>query len=142
MTLTVRSQPGTSGSTTHGVRVAMSSHPATTQDCKLRTNDWITPSGLTNSCVFCLKCLTGCFKCPGCEVLACRNCLAEIMGRERDRAFAGLVRARLITRRAAKTSGIRVACLGRRCSISCLGVEFSHYGHVLHGQSRLCASQQ
>ncbi|KAH7095340.1 hypothetical protein FB567DRAFT_27256 [Paraphoma chrysanthemicola] len=77
-------ETGAGNGTAHGVAVNMSEHPATTQRCKLGTNEWITPSGQVNVCIFCLRSVSNCVKCPGCEALACRTCLSEVVGRERD----------------------------------------------------------
>ncbi|KAF1920384.1 DnaJ domain-containing protein, partial [Ampelomyces quisqualis] len=77
-------------SVAHGLIVKMSSHPATTQSCTLRTPEWRVQKSGTDICVFCLNMLVrGGSRCPGCEVLACGPCLRTIIAKERQGSFGG-----------------------------------------------------
>ncbi|KAF2026712.1 hypothetical protein EK21DRAFT_73552 [Setomelanomma holmii] len=79
-------QPHDSDSMAHGLRVNKKDHPSEGKRCTLKTEELLSQSG-TNDCVFCLRRVTGCSKCSGCEAMACGSCLTEIIGKERDRAY-------------------------------------------------------
>ncbi|KAF2827529.1 DnaJ-domain-containing protein [Ophiobolus disseminans] len=81
--------PPPTSSSAHGLQVQMSSHPSTTQRCTLRTQNWSVQLAGSDICVFCLTSTTSCSRCPGCEALACRTCLRQIIEKERSSGFAG-----------------------------------------------------
>lgn len=67
----------------HGLQVNMTSHPAVSEGCTIRSQKWDMPHGGTDVCIFCLKLESTRFRCPGCEALACSKCLRDIVMLER-----------------------------------------------------------
>ncbi|KAF1946433.1 DnaJ-domain-containing protein [Clathrospora elynae] len=78
------SSANSSGSTAHGLRVQMTSHPSTQQRCMYRAESWTVQRGGTDYCVFCMVGHAGGSRCPGCEALACPKCLEEIIALARN----------------------------------------------------------
>jgi DnaJ-class molecular chaperone len=73
------SPPVTGEERAHDIAVLMTSHPATSQNCTLRTGHWRKQAGSHDKCIFCMEAGDGGSRCPGCQALACSKCLHQIM---------------------------------------------------------------
>jgi DnaJ-class molecular chaperone len=73
------SPPVTGEERAHDIAVLMTSHPATSQNCTVRTGHWRKQAGSHDKCIFCMEAGDGGSRCPGCQALACSKCLHQIM---------------------------------------------------------------